>query len=262
MENTHISSLVTSNLKDYMIYATQISNLEMHNFGNITLTINESRSSLLNFAFHDTNTTDCNEDSIVKVLEFLKKRNIEATWPVDSHMKKLKTMLEKLGLSSVSLPKKAVAAIGNYLIPNTNGPKIVLDIVDSEEKLTDLDNIASKVFYSDHKEVATFLRGLVNQNDTQNLKLKFFLVKYNNIKVGICGMYVKDKVVGFYSDGVLPEYRNKGIASQMVLERIKIAKKEYNCNYAIAQCMKPSVNLYKRLGFKMLGSLSLYTSWA
>ena len=262
MENTHISSLVTSNLKDYMVYVTQISKLETYNFDNITLTINDSRSSLLNFAFHDTATTDCNEDAVVKVLEFLKKRNIEATWPVDPHMKKLKTTLEKLGLTSVSLPKKAIATIENYLIPSINGPNIVLDIVDSKEKLLELDNIASKIFYSDPKEVATFLRGLENHNDANNLKLKFFLVRCNNIKVGICGMYIKDKVVGFYSDGVLPEYRNKGIASKMVLERIKIAKKQYNCTYAIAQCMKPSVNLYKRLGFKMLGSLSLYTSCA
>ncbi|MGN7619027.1 MAG: hypothetical protein ACTJLM_03905 [Ehrlichia sp.] len=93
MENTHISSLVTSNLKDYMIYTTQISNLEIYNFENITLTINDSRSSLLNFAFHNINydiNTECNENAIIKVLEFLKERNIEATWPVDSHTKKTK----------------------------------------------------------------------------------------------------------------------------------------------------------------------------
>ncbi|MGN7619026.1 MAG: GNAT family N-acetyltransferase [Ehrlichia sp.] len=167
-------------------------------------------------------------------------------------------MLEKLGLVSVSLPKKAIASIENYFIPDTSRINIILDTVDTKEKLLELDNIASKVFYSDPKEVATFLRGLVTQSNVNNLK--FFLVKCNNIRVGICGMYVKDNVVGFYSDGVLPEYRNKGIASQMVLERIKIAKKQYKCIYAVAQCMKPSVNLYKRLGFKMLGSLSLYTS--
>ncbi|AHX04214.1 GNAT family N-acetyltransferase [Ehrlichia japonica] len=260
MENERISSLVTSNLKDYMVHTMQISNLEIHCFQNITLTINDSRNSILNFAFHDSTTNECNEQAIIEALEFLKKRNIDATWPVDSHMKKLKLALEKLGLISVSLPKKALANIKNYIMPSIKGPTITLDIVNNQEKLLELDNIASRVFYSHKNEVATFLRGLANHHDINNSRLKFFLTKCDNVKVGICGMYVKDKVVGFYSDGVLPEYRNKGIASQMVLERIKIAKNQYNCSYAIAQCMKPSVNLYKRLGFKMLGSLSLYTS--
>ncbi|CEI84888.1 N-acetyltransferase [Ehrlichia minasensis] len=259
MENGHISSLVVSNLKDYMIHTMQVSNLEIHHFQNITLTINDSKSSLLNFAFYD-NTTECNEKNIIEVLEFLKKRKIDATWPVESHMKKLKSTLEKLGLVSVSPPKKAIANIENYIIPPTKGPNITLDIVNNEEKLLELDKSASKIFYSQQNEITTFLRGLANHHDINNSKLKFFLVKCNNIKVGICGMYVQDKVVGLYSDGVFSEYRNQGIASQMVLERIKIAKKQYNCSYAVAQCMKPSVNLYKRLGFKMLGSLFLYTS--
>ncbi|ABD44637.1 acetyltransferase, GNAT family [Ehrlichia chaffeensis str. Arkansas] len=243
-----------------MIHTMQTSSLEIHYFQNITLTINNSKSSLLNFAFHDSTTNECNEEAVKEVIQFLKKRNIDATWPVDSHMKKLKMTLEKLGLISVSLPKKALANIENYIMPPTKGPNITLDIVNNKEKLLELDDIALRVFYSQKNEVATFLRGLANHHDINNSKLKFFLTKCDNIKVGICGMYVQDKVVGFYSDGVLPEYRNKGIASQMVLERIKIAKNQYNCSYAVAQCMKPSVNLYKRLGFKMLGSLSLYTS--
>ena len=259
MVNTHISSLVIDNLKNYFTYVMEISKLETHNFQNITLILNNKHSSLLNFAFHNTVTTDCNEEAIIEVLEFLKKK-IEVTWAVDSHMKKLKSTLEKLGLSGVSFPKKAIANIENYIIPNIQNLAITLDVVDNQEKLFELDNIALRVFHSSPGEVATFFKGLANYNDISNPRIKFFLVKYNNINVGICGMYVQDKVVGFYSDGVLPEYRKQGIASQMVLERIKIAKKQYTCKYAIAQCMKPSVNLYKRLGFKMLGSLSLYTS--
>ncbi|QGR02280.1 GNAT family N-acetyltransferase [Ehrlichia ruminantium] len=260
MENTHISSLVMDNLKNYFTYVMQISKLEAHHFQDITLIINEQHTSLLNFAFHDTKTSHCNEAAVIEALEFLKKRNIEITWAVDSHMKKLKSTLERLGLVSVSFPKKAVANIENYIIPNTQNLGITLNVVDDQAKLLELDNIALHIFHSSPGEIATFLRGLVNCNDISNSPLKFFLVKYNNVKVGICGMYVQNKVVGFYSDGVLPGYRNQGIASQMVIERIKIAKKQYACKYAIAQCMKPSVNLYKRLGFKMLGSLSLYTS--
>ncbi|QLK56704.1 GNAT family N-acetyltransferase [Ehrlichia ruminantium] len=260
MENSHISSLVIDNLKNYFTYVVKISKLESHNFENIILILNNQHSSLLNFAFHDTTTTDCNEEAIIEVLEFLKQRKTEVTWAVDSHMKKLKSTLEKLGVVGVSFPKKAIVNIENYIIPNIPNLPITLDLVDNEAKLFELDNIALRVFHSAPGEVRTFFKGLANYYDIIDPRIKFFLVKYNNVKVGICGMYVQDKVVGFYSDGILPEYRNQGIASQMVLERIKIAKKQYACKYAIAQCMKPSVNLYRRLGFKMLGNLSLYTS--
>ncbi|GFY65180.1 uncharacterized protein TNIN_36821 [Trichonephila inaurata madagascariensis] len=138
----------------------------------------------------------------------------------------------------------------NYFLLADVIPNLRLNAVNGSDLLEQLDLHTSKIFYHNVGIVSTFFRGLSNYDD-KNLRLRFFLVTLNNEIIGTCGLYVQDSVAGFYSDGVLPIYRNRGIGTQMVLERIKIAK-HLECKYIVAHCMKPSVNLYKRLGFQML----------
>ena len=95
--------------------------------------------------------------------------------------------------------------------------------------------------------------------DDKSEKLQFFLPKVSDQYVGTCALYIGSTSVGFYADGVFNKFRGNGIASQMIKEKIKIAQ-QHGCKYAIAHCMKQSVNLYQRLGFKMLGGLRLYVS--
>ncbi|MDN5247971.1 MAG: GNAT family N-acetyltransferase [Wolbachia endosymbiont of Tyrophagus putrescentiae] len=242
----YYSGLVTQNLKSYILYTTALSQWETHdNFDDIVFTINGTRESLFNFVFCD------GESSIDKTLNYLRERNVEATWV---HMKS-KSILEQYGIKRISTPKKALLNIKNYFSPPDVVPNLKLQIVDSSELLEQLDSYTAQIFYHNAGVVSTFLRGL--PDDTS--KLKFFLVILNDKVVGTCAIYIQDNIAGFYSDGILPMYRNQGIGTQMVLERIKIAK-EFKCEYVIAHCMKPSVNLYKRLGFQMLGNLYLYTS--
>ncbi|WP_339045773.1 GNAT family N-acetyltransferase [Candidatus Mesenet endosymbiont of Agriotes lineatus] len=250
------SSLVTKNLRDYIIDTTKLSNWEIHKFNNLTVTIGSTSQSLFNYVFYTEEGEFCIE-SVREVLSYLQERKIEATWPIDSHIK-VRTKLENLGIKSSSTPKKAFLNIRNYLPSQDKVSNLVLKVVSSQEDLTELDKITSVIFYHDIGIVSTFLRGILN-HDNQASKLKFFLVKLNDKTVGTCGIYIEDEIAGFYSDGVLPMYRNQGIATEMVMQRIKIAQ-QHCCKYVIAHCMKSSVNLYKRVGFKMLGNLHLYVS--
>ncbi|WP_246209902.1 GNAT family N-acetyltransferase [Wolbachia endosymbiont of Atemnus politus] len=118
-----------------------------------------------------------------------------------------------------------------------------LNAVNSSNLLEQLDLCTSGIFHHNVGIVSTFLRGLSNYDD-KNSELRFFLITLNNEIVGTCGFYIQNSVAGFYSDGVLPIHRNRGIGSQMVLERIKIIQ-QLQCKYVVAHCMKPSVNLYK-----------------
>ncbi|KJV69602.1 GNAT family N-acetyltransferase [Candidatus Neoehrlichia procyonis] len=251
-------SIVMDNLKQYITYATRLSNWELHTFNNITSTINGSKSPIFNYVFLEKTNDNTFHKSIKEVLQYLQQRKIEATWPLDSSVKHAQPILEDLGLTLANSPKKAIANITNYFIPYNNNINITLDIVDNQPKLTQLDLLASKIFHCNINEVSIFLRGISSYKASES-ELKFFLVKLHNTIVGICGMYIYNQVAGFYSDGILPEYRNQRIGTSIVLQRIKIAQQHY-CKYAVAQCMKPSINLYKRLGFKMIGNLPLYVS--
>lgn len=257
VKKLHYSNFITQNLKDYIIYAANLSKWEVHDkFDNIIFTINGTKESLFNFVFCEDQYTEL---SIQKTLEYLKERNIEATWVINSHMK-TKDILEKYEIKHVSTPKKALLNMKNYFLPDDVVPNLRLNAVNSSYLLEQLDLYTSKIFYHNIGVVSTFFRGLSNY-DYENSGLRFFLVTLNDEIVGTCGIYIQDNVAGFYSDGVLPMYRNQGIGTQMVLERIKMAK-QLECKYIVAHCMKPSVNLYKRLGFQMLGNLYLYISSA
>ncbi len=239
-------SLVTKNLQDYILYTTSLSSWEIHNeFEDTVFTINGTSKSLFNFVFCN------NESSVQKTLNYLKKRKIEATW---LNMNK-KILLERYGIQHASTPKKAFLNIENYILPADLISNLKLKLVDNSKLLEELDSYTSHIFHHDIGAVSTFFRGL--QKDTS--KLKIFLIILNYKTVGTCGIFIQEDVIGFYSDGVLPMYRNQGIGTQMVLERIKIAK-ELKCKYVIAHCMKPSINLYKRLGFQILGNIYLHTS--
>ncbi|APR98420.1 GNAT family N-acetyltransferase [Wolbachia endosymbiont of Folsomia candida] len=253
----HYSSLIIQNLKDYIIYTANLSNWEVHDkFENTIFTINGTRESLFNFVFCEDQYTEL---SIQKTSEYLKARNIEATWVINSHMK-MDSILEKHEIKHVSTPKKALLNMKNYLLPADVIPNLKLNPINSSDLLEQLDLYTSKIFYHNIGIVSTFFRGISNY-DYENSGLRFFLVTLNDEVVGTCGIYVQNNVAGFYSDGVLPMHRNRGIGTQMVLERIKMAK-QLGCKYIVAHCMKPSVNLYKRLGFQMLGNLYLYISSA
>lgn len=250
MHNKEVSysSIVTQNLKDHMLYIARLSKWEVHDkFDDSIFIINGTREALFNFVFCE------NEYSIEKILNYLRERNIAATWV----SVKVKNVLESYGIKRVSTPKKALLDLKNYLLPVDVVPNLKFTVVNSSQLLNQLDSYTAKIFYHDVGVVSTFFRGL--PSDTSQSKL--FLVTLGEQIVGTCGIYIQGDVAGFYSDGVLPEYRRRGIGTQMVLERIKMAQ-QFKCEYVVAHCMKPSVNIYKRLGFKMLGNLYLYTSSA
>ncbi|OWZ25060.1 GNAT family N-acetyltransferase [Wolbachia endosymbiont of Wuchereria bancrofti] len=253
----YYSSLVIQNLKDYILYAANLSKWEVHDkFDNVTFTINGTRESLFNFVFCED---QCTELSVQETLDYLRARDIEATWVMNSHTK-TQGILEKCGIKHVSTPKKVLLNMKNYFLPADVVPGLKLNAVTSSNLLKQLDSYTSKIFHHSIGIVSTFFRGLSNYDD-KNSGLRFFLVTLNDEIIGTCGFYIQDSVAGFYSDGVLPIYRNRGIGTQMVLDRIKIIQ-QLECKHVVAHCMKPSVNLYKRLGFQILGNLYLYTSSA
>ncbi|WP_041651267.1 GNAT family N-acetyltransferase [Anaplasma centrale] len=253
----HFSSLATDNLREYMLYAVNMSGGTVRTIGNLILTINSRPDSLFNYVFPTDGTYEECEQSAKNALDYLEKEKIDTTWVVDSHTKGLGRAVDKLGFAAPNVVKKAFMKIPMHAYIKNHGLSLVLEAVNTDSALAELDCMASKIFYCNVNDLAILLKGMVKH---QPPDLRFFLAKLHGATVGLCGMYVRNQVVGLYSDGVLPEYRNMGIASDMVLQRLEMARELHRCRYAVAQCVEQSVGVYSRLGFRMTGNLSLYAS--
>ena len=249
------SSLALQNLQEYITYCMELSNWEHHSFNNIEVIFNGHKESVFNYVFCKDEVT---KDEVREVMQFLKEKDWEATWPVDAHMRNLRTILDDLNVIYASTPKKAFLNIANFVeLDNTKKVEnLELIRVNTDKLITRYDNATSEIFYHDTGIVTKLLRGIPESNTE---KLQFFLTKVDDQYVGTCAMYMGSESVGFYADGIFNKYRGRGIASKMITKKIKIAQ-AYGYEYAIAHCMTQSVNLYQRLGFKMLGNLRLYVS--
>ena len=253
----HPSSLPALNLREYMAYTINMSGWKVLQMGNLLLTLNGKRDSLFNYVFRLEDTQKKSEESAIEVLDYLSREKIDATWVVDSHEKSWEYFLvNDIGLSQPTVMKKTFLKIPKIACSSTDYENLDLEIVNTDASLAVLGELAEKIFYCNSSDLAILLKGLTKQGQS---RLRFFIVKFLGAAVGVCAMYIHNEVVGLYSDGVLTEYRNMGIAREAILRRLHIAAKEQGCKYAVAQCNEQSVNLYRKLGFKVTGNLFLYS---
>ena len=249
------TALALQNLKEYINHTMEISGWERYHFDNIELIFNGHKESLFNYVFCKDGVT---RENVITVLDFLEAKGWESTWPVDVHMQYLNVILTELQLIHGSRPQKAILNINNFTEPSNMSKKSDLHFVrvETNNDIEKYDNATSEIFYHNLGPVSKFISG-VSKKRTD--KVQFFLVEVARECVGTCAMYFGTESVGFYATGVFSRFRNQGIASQMISKKINIAQ-EHGYKYAVAHCMKSSVNLYQRLGFRMLGALTLYVS--
>lgn len=131
-------------------------------------------------------------------------------------------------------------------------PYITIKEIKDENDLLHFDHISSIAFQHPPKMALEYLRQAFGQSE-----FSLFLALYEGNPVG-CGMLaLVNNSAGLYWGGVLPEYRKKGIGSELSKYRMSVAK-EKNFKSICAQNMTPSVRYYQKIGFKPKGSLPLY----
>ncbi len=233
----------------------EVSGWEKYRFNNIEFIYNGHSKSFFNYAFCEEGVST---KDVAEVLDFLSEREWEATWPVDVHMRDLAGILEELKVSHASTPKKAFLNVSNFIEPSNLKDVRGLHLlrVNTNELVAEYDSATSQIFYHNTDIVARSIRG-VTESDLDDLQ--FFLVTIDGERVGTCALYMGSNSVGSYADGVFQQFRGRGIASKVLSEKIKIVQRS-GYKYLVAHCMEQSVNLYQRLGFRMLGNLRLYVS--
>lgn len=134
----------------------------------------------------------------------------------------------------------------------TPHPTFQIHKVTTADDLAAFDSITSVVFSHPKKLAFNFLKPTIDHPE-----IHLFLAMVEKQPVG-CGMLsLTNNQAGLYWGGVLPNFRKQGIATALVEYRMNYAKQRSHSSI-IVQNMTPSLNLYKRLGFKQLDGLPLY----
>ncbi|AHX11558.1 acetyltransferase family protein [Neorickettsia helminthoeca str. Oregon] len=247
--------LHSQNLQQYVSYLSEISGGETMKIGDHLIVYNCARDSLFNYVFC---SSVVQENELKTILEYLDERQWEMSWSVEPGMTLLRIYLKKYGIRCTSNPKKAFLDISRYDVPvDKIDSSVELIPIENSEQLKLFDWLSSRIFCHRSELVSISFRGIERADSN---RLRFFLVFKDAEIVGVCGFYLENQVACFYADGLDYKYRGQGIGAQMILQRIVLVK-ELGCTSVIAHCINPiSAGLYKKMGFRMLGSLGLYYS--
>ncbi len=93
-------------------------------------------------------------------------------------------------------------------------------------------------------------------NDTS---LKHYYVEHQGAIVATGTLYIKNNISGFYNLGVLPEFRNKKIATALKWHRLKVSQ-ESGASHAIIQSSEMGRQLDMAIGFKPVSEFVPYFS--
>lgn len=117
-----------------------------------------------------------------------------------------------------------------------------VQVINKSEDISAWVNIASSSF-------SYVINDEIIKEVSKNPKATLLLAYKNKLPVGTALLYEHDNVLGVHLVGVPSEHRGNGLAYNIMLEAINIAKRK-DINYMTLQASVLGLGIYKRLGFK------------
>ena len=124
--------------------------------------------------------------------------------------------------------------------------------ITTTDELQVFDKISSVAFAHPEGLAFDFLKPIIKSEE-----IHMFIAYQNGLPAGCAMISFVNNQAGLYWNGVLPEFRMKGVGTALVEHRINCAK-SLGYKDIISQNMTTSLNLYKHLGFEQMGGLPLY----
>lgn len=124
--------------------------------------------------------------------------------------------------------------------------------ITTTDELQVFDKISSVAFVHPEGLAFDFLKPIITSSE-----INMFIAYHDGLPAGCAMTSFVNNQAGLYWNGVLPEFRMKGVGTALVEHRINCAK-SLGYKDIISQNMATSLNLYKRLGFEQKGGLPLY----
>lgn len=87
-----------------------------------------------------------------------------------------------------------------------------------------------------------------------NKNVNFFIFKVQGQIAGTAIAFKTEDTMGIHQVGVLPSFQGQGIGKKLMMHLIEYAKIK-QCKYVTLQASQAGLSIYKKLGFKEIGSV-------
>jgi hypothetical protein len=251
-ENIEISNLIEQNLHELYISAAKDGKLKFE-IGQNYSWVKAHPFIWPNYIFQTNINFKFSGDIIHQVSELISKDIAPPFWIINASAL-TKTIEEDFTTHNIKpvmqWPGMAIELKTKQKLALTEHLKIIR--INSIDKLTEWIRITEKCLFNDKKQNPSMLATMMKNPNTV-----FLLALLNGKPAGTALVFINNEIGGFYMISTLPEYRNKGMASSIMLEGLNIIKEE-NCSLGILQANKLSLALYKSLGFKAYCDFVIY----
>lgn len=213
---------------------------------------------LFNGIFKTNVSTNNVNDVIMKTVNYIRSKKLPFFWWTSplTNPKDLGKYLEVHGFMFVG--KIPVMAIDLSNLQNVFGiPNFTIKEVKNKTALTDWIRIVTRGSELPERMSNQITELELNPKVIQNNSIRRYIGFFNGIPVASSAMLLHSGIAGIYVVATLPEFRNRGIGSTMVLSSLYDAKKRGYQVGALQSSPKGYV-VYHRLGFRTVCEFGLY----
>lgn len=198
----------------------------------------------------------CNPKSpmdVKSVHDYFSSRKLSfAFWiGLDDEYRDCQNDVEKFGLSCDET-ESGMTVFMDELDFSISCEKLEIKLVSNEELLRDFITAYQKLIPNDAAAIDEFYTKAAPFILDTNSAQKLFVGFYEGAPVATSALFVQNDVAGIWDITTRPEFRRKGIGTDMTVCTLKYARDFCNCNVGVLTASEAGERVYRKIGFQKI----------
>lgn len=198
----------------------------------------------------------CNPKSpmdVKSVRDYFSSRKLSfAFWiGFDDEYRDFQNDVEKFGLSCDET-ESGMAVFMDQLDFSICCKKLEIKLVSNAELLRDFITAYQKLIPNDATAIDEFYTKSAPFISDPHSELKLFVRFYEETPVATSALFVQGDVAGIWDITTLPEFRRKGIGTEMTVHALKYARDFCNCKVGVLTASEAGERVYRKIGFQKI----------
>ncbi len=186
-------------------------------------------------------------------------RNLPFAWWVGfgNDSEKYKQKIEEFGLKNPEIESGMYADISKILeVPICEILRVsqVADII----SLQDFIDVYEKIIPADKNSIEKLYLSAASFLFEKQSSIKLFVGYVDHQPVATGALFLYENIAGVWDVTTLPDFRNLGIATNMVRHALFFAHDVYNCKIGVLTATKSGEKVYRKIGFQKIKEFFIY----